>query len=187
MDGNGRARFCGAPACRLPSVDDNWNGAIFNSGATVFAAQSLPGAAPGQLSCGESAASPNGQAPGSCLNPAAFIDSASPTFTGYHAIPIAASRNQYRGPHFVDFDMALYKTFKFGERVNFGVGAQAFNVFNHPELLPARHRVWRSELRTDQQHDRCSDESLWKLPGIRFVTARCAAVNEDRVLTFTFV
>ena len=114
-------------------TDDNWNGAIYNNGATVLAQSALPGNAPGQLSCGESAANPNGQATGSCLNPAAFINSASPTFTGYNAIA-NSGRNQYRGPSFVDFDMALYKTFKFGERVNFGLGAQAFNVFNHPNF-----------------------------------------------------
>ncbi len=115
-------------------VDGNWNGAVFNSNTTIFAAQSLPGAAPGQLSCGEGAASPIGTAPGSCLNPAAFIDSASGSFLGYPCINCQQSRNQYHGPHFFDFDMALYKTFKFGERVNFGIGAQAFNVFNHPNF-----------------------------------------------------
>ena len=28
--------------------------------------------------------------------------------------------------------MQLYKTFKVTERLTFGLGAQAFNVFNHP-------------------------------------------------------
>ncbi len=31
-------------------------------------------------------------------------------------------------------DMALFKTFKIGERVQFGIGAQAYNVFNHPNF-----------------------------------------------------
>ncbi len=31
-------------------------------------------------------------------------------------------------------DMALYKTFQVKERLNFGLGAQAFNVFNHPNF-----------------------------------------------------
>jgi len=31
-------------------------------------------------------------------------------------------------------DMGLFKTFNMGERVQFGVGAQAYNVFNHPNF-----------------------------------------------------
>jgi hypothetical protein len=44
-------------------------------------------------------------------------------------------RNQYVGPHFFDMDMGLFKNFKLGERVALGVGAQAYNVFNHPNFL----------------------------------------------------
>jgi hypothetical protein len=31
-------------------------------------------------------------------------------------------------------DMALYKNFRFKERMNFAIGMNAFNVFNHPNL-----------------------------------------------------
>jgi len=41
------------------------------------------------------------------------------------------SRNSLRGPGFFDSDMSLTKTFKFGERMGFAVGATAFNVLNH--------------------------------------------------------
>ena len=52
--------------------------------------------------------------------------------------PLAAyprqARNQYRGPHYFDMDLNLFKNFKFGERFNFAIGAQAFNAFNHPNF-----------------------------------------------------
>ena len=31
-------------------------------------------------------------------------------------------------------DLNLFKNFKIGERFNFAIGAQAFNVFNHPNF-----------------------------------------------------
>ena len=61
------------------------------------------------------------------------MDSALSDFSGYPGFS-PQRRNQYYGPHFFDFDMGLYKTFKIGERVQFGVGAQAYNVFNHPNF-----------------------------------------------------
>jgi hypothetical protein len=67
------------------------------------------------------------------LNPNAFVNGASSTFTGYTALT-SQTRNQYRGPHYFDMDMNLYKTFHFGEQRKLGVGVQAFNVFNHPNF-----------------------------------------------------
>ena len=43
-------------------------------------------------------------------------------------------RNQYTGPRFFDMDMGLFKTFKVTEGVQLGIGAQAYNVFNHPNF-----------------------------------------------------
>ena len=43
-------------------------------------------------------------------------------------------RNQFRGPHYIDFDMGLYKTFQIKEKITLGVGATAFNAFNHPNF-----------------------------------------------------
>jgi hypothetical protein len=115
-------------------VDGNWNGAISNNSATVLA-QPLGAAYPpmGQLSCGEGAASSVGTATSPCLNPAAFVDSASNSFNGYTMFS-TQPRNQYRGPHFFDMDMSLFRNIKITERVNFAVGLQAFNVFNHPNF-----------------------------------------------------
>lgn len=116
-------------------VDGNLNGGIVNGTATVLATPILPGPNPGQGSCGRSNGSIFGTAT-PCLNAAAFLD------TGYDLAGTQGTapafsrqtRNQYRGPHFFDIDMSLFKNFKFGERLTFGLGAQAFNVFNHPNF-----------------------------------------------------
>ena len=43
-------------------------------------------------------------------------------------------RNTYRGPGFFDSDISINKNFKLTERVAFGVGANFYNVFNHPNF-----------------------------------------------------
>ncbi len=43
-------------------------------------------------------------------------------------------RGQYRGPGFFDSDVSLNKNFKITERVAFGLGMNAYNVFNHPNF-----------------------------------------------------
>ena len=43
-------------------------------------------------------------------------------------------RNQYRGPGFFDSDFSINKNFKLTERMAFGVGANFYNVFNHPNF-----------------------------------------------------
>jgi hypothetical protein len=110
-------------------VDGNLNGGVVNGTATVLGTPILSGNAPGQLSCGEGAASISGTAK-PCLNAAAFLDTSAVATSGYSP----QRRNQYVGPHFFDMDMGLFKNFKLGERVQFGVGAQAYNVFNHPNF-----------------------------------------------------
>jgi len=61
-----------------------------------------------------------------CFNPTAFA-------------PVGASfpnqmRNTFRGPGFFDSDFSINKNFKLTERVAFGVGANFYNVFNHPNF-----------------------------------------------------
>jgi hypothetical protein len=111
-------------------VDNNWNGAIANGGGTILA-QPIAGVS-GQTSCGESAASPSGSGT-PCLNAAAFVNTGAATWNNYTEWP-TQSRNQYRAPHFFDFDMNLYKNFKIKEKVDFALGLQAFNLFNHPNF-----------------------------------------------------
>ena len=88
----------------------------------------------GQTSCGRgNATTSNDPTIPGCLNPAAFVDTSAATFT-YTAFP-TQERNQYRGPGFFDMDMSLFKTFAIRERMKFGIGATAFNVFNHPNFF----------------------------------------------------
>ncbi|MFN7993723.1 MAG: carboxypeptidase regulatory-like domain-containing protein [Bryobacteraceae bacterium] len=108
------------------SVTDN-NTALGNYSGTILA---VPAGGRAQTSCGSGAAGDPGLAT-PCLNAGAFFDGASnPTYPGWSS----QTRNQFRGPHYFNTDMALFKTFKFGETRSIGVGAQAFNVFNHPNF-----------------------------------------------------
>ncbi len=43
-------------------------------------------------------------------------------------------RNQFRGPGFFDSDFTINKNFKLTERMAFGIGANFYNVFNHPNF-----------------------------------------------------
>ena len=60
-----------------------------------------------------------------CLNNSAFA-----TSTGLPVFP-NQQRNQFRGPGFFDSDLSVNKSFRLSERVAFGIGANAYNVFNH--------------------------------------------------------
>ncbi len=105
------------------SVTDN-NTALGNGGGPLFATP-IASRSTAQSSCGASSATVP------CLNAGAFLDSSSiNNFTAWSP----QNRNQFRGPNFFDVDMSLFKNFKLGEKVTFGVGLQAFNVFNHPNF-----------------------------------------------------
>ncbi|HTS38415.1 MAG TPA: carboxypeptidase regulatory-like domain-containing protein [Candidatus Solibacter sp.] len=117
-------------------ADGNLTGYVTNGGDTVPA--TIIGNAQ-TSSCGKSNAAFDLSKPG-CLNANGVADTE--TMIGnYFFVPGAPQipyptqhRNQYRGPHYFDMDLNLFKNFKFGERFNFAVGAQAFNVFNHPNF-----------------------------------------------------
>jgi hypothetical protein len=53
------------------------------------------------------------------------------------------SRNSLRGPGFFNTDLSLSKGFKIGERVNFAIGATAFNLLNHQNFDLPNNRVDR--------------------------------------------
>ncbi len=44
-------------------------------------------------------------------------------------------RNSFYGPDWFDIDMSMYKTFAITERISFRIGAQAYNVLNHPNFM----------------------------------------------------
>ena len=53
-----------------------------------------------------------------------------PHLTGFGTM----GRNSVYGPHFFDVDIALTKDIRIKERLMFSFGAQAYNVFNHPNF-----------------------------------------------------
>ena len=65
-------------------------------------------------------------APPFIYNPAAFAAPAGLTFGN-------SGRNSLRNPRTTNFDMALFKHFKFTESASFEFRAEAFNVFNHTQ------------------------------------------------------
>jgi hypothetical protein len=114
----------------LPFSVTDGNTALGNYNGNILA-EPLSGAGPLQTTCGAAAASPNNPVP--CLNANGFVNASSSTFTGFTQWS-QQGRNSFRGPHYFDTDMALFKNFKITERLTFGLGAQAFNVFNHPNF-----------------------------------------------------
>jgi hypothetical protein len=107
-------------------TDGNLTGGIFNGGDTIFA--TLAGN-PQTGGCGSSNANYAGAAT-PCLNSSALVDTNAVALSGYPT----QRRNQYRGPHYFDMDLNLFKNFKVGERINVALGAQAFNALNHPNF-----------------------------------------------------
>ncbi len=67
-----------------------------------------------------------------CLSTSQFAPGSSVTGfpTGFGTI----GRNSIYGPHFFDVDMALMKDIRIKENLVFSFGAQAYNVFNHPNF-----------------------------------------------------
>ncbi len=63
------------------------------------------------------------------LNPAAWVDVAAGTIS-----PGSGYYNDYRGPHQVNENMNLGRTFRIKERVSLNVRAEFFNVFNRVNL-----------------------------------------------------
>jgi outer membrane receptor protein involved in Fe transport len=62
------------------------------------------------------------------------------SFTAYNAQTDFgnAPRNSFTGPHYADTDLALAKRIYHRDAINFQLGANAFNLFNHPNFaLPA--------------------------------------------------
>jgi hypothetical protein len=114
-------------------TDGNINGYIFNGGNTTFATVTgnvQPGG------CGKSNANYAGDAK-PCLIGSALLDTYDNPYANT-AYP-TQRRNQFRGPHYFDMDLNLFKNFKIAERFNCAIGAQAFNAFNHPNFGLPNH------------------------------------------------
>jgi hypothetical protein len=74
-------------------------------------------------SCGAAVNSP-------CFSASQFAPASNGAPTGFGSI----GRNSIYGPHFFDVDMSLMKEVRIKERLTFSFGAQAYNVFNHPNF-----------------------------------------------------
>jgi hypothetical protein len=105
---------------------------LSNYTTTVLGTYNFSGGAP-TSKCGEGS-TPAGTP---CINASAFVNgvvgASGPA--AYTALS-SQTRNQFFGPHYFDVDMALYRTFSFGEQRKLGIGLQAFNALNHPNFNP---------------------------------------------------
>ncbi len=105
-------------------VDNSALGALlgFNYAAAIFAS---PVTSPLPGSCNNAVNTP-------CLTTSQF----SPSYAASGVLSAfgTAGRNSLRGPNFFDVDMALMKEVAITERVRFSFGAQAYNLFNHPNF-----------------------------------------------------
>jgi hypothetical protein len=98
-------------------------------GPTLFANSSV-----GPISCSSSAAFNIAAAtPTPCMTPAEFSSAVGP---GGIATFGNQRRNQIYGPMYFDTDMTIMKNFRIPhwEGAEFQIGAQAFNLFNHPNF-----------------------------------------------------
>jgi outer membrane receptor protein involved in Fe transport len=68
-----------------------------------------------------------------CANVNAFSTVGPDGHTVLNAFP-NQRRNSFRGPGFFDSDFSINKNFKLTERLGFSVGANFYNVFNHPNF-----------------------------------------------------
>lgn len=66
----------------------------------------------------------------SCAVSACFTTSSFATPTDFNAF----ARNAFRGPGYFNTDMNLMKTFSYKERYRFSIGANFFNLLNHPNF-----------------------------------------------------
>jgi hypothetical protein len=119
--------------------DLGWNG-----GGTQSIVMAQPLAGVPQTTgggCGGGNANGSGLPPATpCLLSSGFYDAAHSASGTYPAFS-TQERNQYRGPHYFDVDMGLAKNFTIFENLKLGLGAQAFNVFNHPNFNVPVHDI----------------------------------------------
>ncbi len=112
-------------------IDNNLNGGYgTNAGATtVLATPIIGGNAPGQGSCGEGAASITGSAT-PCLNAAAFLNTATAFLQASRHSGVTSTSDRISST----WTWACLRRSESQRAFHFGVGAQAYNVFNHPNF-----------------------------------------------------
>lgn len=100
-----------------------------NTLVNVFGIQTTPGGT--SVNCATQFAGTPQPNKGFCLNPADFFV---PTSTKLQTTFGNLGRNTYRGPNYRNADFSLMKHTKITESTEFVLGAQFFNVFNHPNF-----------------------------------------------------
>jgi hypothetical protein len=106
-------------------VDNSATGALFsyNLDGPIFATQTTRISG---TNCGANAVNVP------CLSTSEFAPAFGTTgvLTGFGN----TGRNSFRGPDFVNVDMSITKDFQIKERARFQIGAQFYNLFNHPNF-----------------------------------------------------
>jgi hypothetical protein len=72
--------------------------------------------------------------PGPLSSPTQCLSSSQFTGVGAETNFGNIPRNTFRGPHYFNSDLSILKNIPITERVSFGIGANAYNVFNHPNF-----------------------------------------------------
>lgn len=116
----------------LPYTVLDGNAAFTNYPGSLVAQPLGSGAAPGDLGCSSPLKS--------CLDSASFVDASVANFPGYATFP-TQRRNQYRGPKFFNMDFSMSKNLKLTEKVGFSLGANFYNVLNHPNFANPDYNV----------------------------------------------
>ncbi len=78
--------------------------------------------------------SPSCLAPGTAANPTECLQFSQFTSTGAETGFGNIPRNTFRGPHYFNSDLSILKNIRLTENVNLGLGANAYNIFNHPNF-----------------------------------------------------
>jgi Carboxypeptidase regulatory-like domain len=116
----------GLPFTVLDSAALPLQSSAFSYGSQVFGTYNGTTVGQAYMNCGGGIATTSNR----CLNPALFTPAG--TETGFGNL----GRNAFVGPHFFDTDFSVMKMTKIPhwERGQLGIGAQFFNLFNHPNF-----------------------------------------------------
>jgi hypothetical protein len=72
--------------------------------------------------------------PGTLANPTQCLQATQFTGVGAETNFGNIARNSFRGPHYFNSDLSILKNFRVTEHMTFGVGANAYNILNHPNF-----------------------------------------------------
>jgi len=117
----------GTPYSVIDTAAANQLSGSFSGGAFLASWANNPNG-PGGLGFGDCSTPGTGATPNQCLNAGSFLAPGAETSFGN------VSRNAFRGPGYFDSDFNAMKNFNLTERVKLRVGANFFNIFNHPNF-----------------------------------------------------